>query len=134
MQALLKQFQGYAKDLSAAEDPTDVVRKSTSTVPYLGIPVGKEALPTDLAGLVDSMSVGQTIGPKESKQDNSLNIVKLVAKQQLLIPFSSVLFRLAVLPQMTLIKELTLSIKLCQLEQTLLPSLRNMVRKVLNNG
>ena len=81
--ALLKQFQGYAKDLSAAEDPTDVVRKSTSTVPYLGIPVGKEALPTDLAGLVDSMSVGQTIGPKESKQDNSLNIVKLVAKQQL---------------------------------------------------
>ena len=70
--ALLKQFQGYAKDLSAAEDPTDVVRKSTSTVPYLGIPVGKEALPTDLAGLVDSMSVGQTIGPKESKQDNSL--------------------------------------------------------------
>lgn len=82
MQTLLKQFQGYAKDLSAAEDPTDVVRKSTSTVPYLGIPVGKEALPTDLAGLVDSMSVGQTIGPKESKQDNSLNIVKLVAKQQ----------------------------------------------------
>ncbi len=81
--ALLKQFRGYAKDLSAAEDPTDVVRKSTSTVPYLGIPVGKEALPTDLAGLVDSMSVGQTIGPKESKQDNSLNIVKLVAKQQL---------------------------------------------------
>jgi peptidyl-prolyl cis-trans isomerase D len=81
--ALLKQFQGYAKDLSAAEDPTDVVRKSTSTVPYLGIPVGKEALPTDLAGLVDSMSVGQIIGPKESKQDNSLNIVKLVAKQQL---------------------------------------------------
>ena len=81
--ALLKQFQGYAKDLSAAEDPTDVVRKSTSTVPYLGIPVGKEALPTDLAGLVDSMSVGQTIGPQESKQDNSLNIVKLVAKQQL---------------------------------------------------
>ena len=81
--ALLKQFRGYAKDLSAAEDPTDVVRKSTSTVPYLGIPVGKEALPTDLAGLVDSMSVGQIIGPKESKQDNSLNIVKLVAKQQL---------------------------------------------------
>ena len=81
--ALLKEFNGYAKNLAAAADPTDVVRKSTSTVPYLGIPVGKEAFPTDIAAKLDSMSVGQTLGPVESKSDNTLNIVKLVAKQEL---------------------------------------------------
>ena len=81
--ALQKQFAGYAKDLAAASDPTDVVRKSTSAVPYLGLPVSKEAFPTDIAQKIDSMSVGQTLGPVENLQDNTLNIVKLVAKTQL---------------------------------------------------
>lgn len=81
--ALKKQFDGYAKDLDAANDPAEIVRKSTSLVPYVGIPVGKEALPTDIAAKIDSMAVGQTLGPVENKQDNTLNIVKLVAKQQL---------------------------------------------------
>lgn len=60
--ALQKEFNGYAKSLAAAADPTEVVRRSTSTVPYLGIPVGKEAFPTDIAAKLDSMSVGQTFG------------------------------------------------------------------------
>lgn len=81
--ALMKEMSGYAKDLAAAADPTEVVRKSTSSVPYLGIPVGKEAFPTDIAAKIDSMAVGQTLGPVESMQDNTLNVVKLVAKQQL---------------------------------------------------
>ncbi|MBM6992737.1 MAG: SurA N-terminal domain-containing protein [Prevotella sp.] len=81
--ALLKQFGAYAKELSAVADPTNVVRKSTSSVPYLGIPVGKEAFPTDIAQKLDSMSVGQTLGPVENTQDNTLNVIKLVAKQQL---------------------------------------------------
>ena len=80
---LLKQMQGFAQKLSAAGDPTDVVRKSTSLVPYLGLPVGKEAFPTDISAKLDSMSVGQTLGPVENKQDNSFNVIKLVAKQQL---------------------------------------------------
>ncbi len=81
--ALMKEMSGYAKDLAAAADPTEVVRKSTSSVPYLGIPVGKEAFPTDIAAKIDSMAVGQTLGPVENMQDNTLNVVKLVAKQQL---------------------------------------------------
>ena len=81
--ALQKEFNGYAKSLAAAADPTEVVRKSTSQVPYVGIPVGKEAFPTDIAAKVDSMAVGQTLGPVENKQDNTFNIVKLVAKQEL---------------------------------------------------
>ncbi len=80
---MLKEFNGYAKKLAAAADPTEVVRKSTSSVPYLGIPVGKEAFPNDIAAKLDSMSVGQTLGPVETKGDNTLNVIKLVAKQEL---------------------------------------------------
>ena len=40
--ALNKEFAGYHSQLSAAADPTEVVRKSASTVAYLGIPVSKE--------------------------------------------------------------------------------------------
>lgn len=80
---LRKQFDGYAKELATADDPNTVIRKSTSAVPYLGVPVGKEAFPTDIAQKLDSMTVGQTLGPVENVQDNSLNIIKLVAKTQL---------------------------------------------------
>lgn len=81
--ALQKDFTGYAKDLAAATDPSDVVKKSTSVINYLGIPVAKTAFPADIAAHLDSMSVGQTYGPVENKQDNTLNLIKLVAKQQL---------------------------------------------------
>ena len=81
--AIQKEMNGYAKDLAAAADPTEVVRKSTSLFPYLGIPVSKSAFPTDIAGRLDSMAVGQTYGPVTNKDDNTVNIVKLVAKQQL---------------------------------------------------
>lgn len=81
--ALKKSFADYAKQLAAAADPTEVVRKSMSSVQYLGLPVGKEAYPTDIQGRLDSMAVGQTFGPVENTQDNTLNIVKLVAKQEL---------------------------------------------------
>ena len=78
-----KLFQGYQKDLTEAADPTEVVRKSTSLVPYLGLPVAKEAFPSDIAARLDSMGVGAVYGPMESKMDNSLNLIKLVAKTQL---------------------------------------------------
>ncbi len=80
---LQKQFAQFAKDLSSSNQPEIVVRKSTSTVNYLGIPVSKTAYSTDIANRLDSMSVGQTYGPFESRTDNTLNIVKLIAKQQL---------------------------------------------------
>jgi peptidyl-prolyl cis-trans isomerase D len=81
--ALLKQYAGYKADMAKAADPSDVVRKSTSLVSYLGIPVAKEAYPSDIANHLDSMAVGSILGPIENKQDNTLNLVKLVAKQQL---------------------------------------------------
>lgn len=80
---LKKQFADYTKELTEAADPTNVVRKSSSLVNYLGLPVGKEAYPGDIAARLDSMSVGSVYGPVENKQDNTLNLIKLVAKVQL---------------------------------------------------
>ena len=82
-QSIQKQFNAYSKDLAAAADPMDIVRKSTSLTSYLGIPVLKTAYPFDIADRLDSMSVGQTYGPIENKQDNTFNVIKLMAKQQL---------------------------------------------------
>ena len=81
--ALNKEFAGFQTQLAAAVDPTEVVRKSASTVAYLGIPVGKDAFPSDIAATLDSMAVGATTAVKANAADNTLNIVKLVNKQQL---------------------------------------------------
>lgn len=81
--AISKQFAAYAKDLATAADPAQVVRKSTSLVNYLGIPVASSAYPSDIAAKLDSMAVGQLYGPVANQMDNTMNIIKLVAKQQL---------------------------------------------------
>ena len=81
--ALQKEFAGYAKDLASAEDPSAVVRKSSSLVNYLGIPIGKTAFPSDIAAKLDSMAVGHTSGIIENTMDNTLNVIRLIAKQQL---------------------------------------------------
>ena len=81
--ALNKEMAGFHSQLAAAADPSEVVRKSASTVAYLGIPVSKDAYPQDIAAQLDSMAVGSTSAVKVSAADNTLNIVKLVNKQQL---------------------------------------------------
>ena len=81
--ALNKEFADYHTQLLAAADPTEVVRKSASSVAYLGIPVSKSAFSQDIAALLDSMAVGATSAVKANAADNTLNVVKLVAKQEL---------------------------------------------------
>jgi len=81
--ALDKMMKGYAQNLASAADPTDVVRKNSSLVAYLGIPQTKAAFPVDIAARLDSMAVGSTSAIVENKQDNTLNIIKLVSKTQL---------------------------------------------------
>lgn len=81
--ALQKSFTQYTADLAAAADPANAVRKSTSLVNYLGLPVAKTAYASDIADRLDSMAVGQTFGPFESQMDNTLNVIKLVSKQLL---------------------------------------------------
>lgn len=82
-QAIQKDFAGYRAELTTAADPEEVLRKAASSVPYLGIPLGKEAYPVDVASRLDSLSVGETSVVRESKLDNTLNVMKLMAKVQL---------------------------------------------------
>ena len=81
--ALNKTVADYVKTLGAAADPSDVVRKSGSTVSYTGIPQTKAAFPTDIAARLDSMAVGAVSAPVENKIDNTINVIKLVSKTQL---------------------------------------------------
>ena len=64
---------------------TEVIRTSQSNVSYLGLPVSRAALPTDLADSITKMSVGQVTAPFESR-DNTFNVVKFNAGA----PFDSI--------------------------------------------
>ncbi len=81
--ALQKDFADYSRMLAEETDPSNVVRKATSLISYLGLPVSKDAFPRDIANRLDSIAVGAIYGPVENKSDNTLNLIKLVAKQQL---------------------------------------------------
>lgn len=79
-QALMKTMQDAQKQLAESADPALVTRKAQSSVAYVGIPVTRRALPFDIAAKIDSMAVGQTSAPFETKGDNTLNVVKLISK------------------------------------------------------
>lgn len=79
-QALMKTMQDAQKQLAEGADPALVTRKAQSSVAYVGIPVTRRALPFDIAAKIDSMAVGQTSAPFETKGDNTLNVVKLISK------------------------------------------------------
>ncbi len=81
--ALMKTMQEAQKSLEEGATPADVNRKAQSQVPYTGFAVTRAGLPTDIASRVDSMSVGQTTAPFETRSDNTMNVVKLLAKTQM---------------------------------------------------
>ena len=81
--ALNKEVENIKNSLTEAADPTEVVRKSGSLVTYLGIPQTKAAFPSDIAAKLDSMTVGTVSSPVENKQDQTINIVKLISKTEL---------------------------------------------------
>lgn len=82
-QATTKQIKEFAEQLATADDPTEIVRKSTSQIAYLGLPQSKSAFPGDIAQRLDSIAVGSVVGPIENAQDNSLNVIRLYSKQQM---------------------------------------------------
>ena len=81
-----KLFQDLTKltdQLKEGVSPEKVVRESRSNVAYLGVPVTKNAFTPDVARQIDSLAVGATVGPVESTLDNTLNVIKLLAKNSL---------------------------------------------------
>ena len=80
--ALMATMQDASAKLQSGANAAEVVRKAQSQFPYTGIAATKRAYPSDIAAKIDSMSVGQTSVPFETKSDNTLNVVKLLAKVQ----------------------------------------------------
>ena len=81
--AILKQTTEYAAQLATAEDPSEIIRKSGSSIAYLGIPVNKNAFPYDIQNRIDSIAVGATTSIIENGQDNTLNVIRLISKTEL---------------------------------------------------
>ena len=81
---VVKEMNEFQKQLATAQDPAVIVSKSASEIPYLGLPVSSKAYQQypDIASKIDSLSVGTT-GVTENKQDNTLNIIRVLSKVQL---------------------------------------------------
>ena len=82
--AIIKDMNELQKQLATATDPSMVISKSGSMIPYLGLPVSSKAYQQypDIASKIDSLAVGTT-GVTENKQDNTLNIIRVMSKAQL---------------------------------------------------
>ena len=81
--ALVKTMNEAAAQLKGDADVATTVRKAQSQIPYTGILVTRKAMPMDIAAKVDSMSAGQVSAVFETTRDNTLNVVKLIAKTSL---------------------------------------------------
>ncbi len=77
---LMKTMNDACAKLESGANPAEVVRKAQSQFAYTGVSATKRAYPTDIAAKLDSMSVGQTLKPFETKMDNTINVVKLLGK------------------------------------------------------
>ena len=82
-QSLMQTMEDASTKLQSGANPAEVVRKAQSQFAYTGIAATKRAYPSDIAAKIDSMSVGQTTTPFETKSDNTLNVVKLISKTQM---------------------------------------------------
>ncbi|MBQ9649432.1 MAG: SurA N-terminal domain-containing protein [Prevotella sp.] len=82
-QALMATMKEASDKLQSGASPAEVVRKAQSQFAYTGIAATKKAYPSDIAAKLDSIAVGQTVGPFETKSDNTLNVVKLLSKVQM---------------------------------------------------
>ena len=80
--ALMKTMQEAVKGLQDGTAPAEVVRKAQSQIPYAGIAVTRAALPQDIAAKVDSMTVGQVTSTPFQSYDNTINVIKLIAKTE----------------------------------------------------
>jgi peptidyl-prolyl cis-trans isomerase D len=76
----MKTMKAASEKLQNGEAAAEVVRKAQSQFAYAAMPMSRRAYPSDIAAKLDSMAVGQTTAPFENKGDNTLNVVKLLAK------------------------------------------------------
>jgi len=78
--AIDKEMATAKNNLLKGGDYGAIVRNAETMFPYLDLPYTKEALPKDIQGKIDSVSVGSVCGPFYTLQDNTLNTFKLLGK------------------------------------------------------
>ena len=79
---LMKKMNEAKSQFESGMAVAEVVRKAQSQQAYIGFPVSRTTLPSDIAAKIDSMQVGQVSAPFETRYDNTLNVVKYIAKVQ----------------------------------------------------
>jgi peptidyl-prolyl cis-trans isomerase D len=80
-QDLLNEVTEYSVELGKPETEVASFIGSTGTqVPYVDMPVSKSSLPTDIAGRLDSVAIGEVYGPFYSATDDSYNAFKVLSK------------------------------------------------------
>ncbi len=82
-EALRAELTDYAKAMEEGGPVAAVVREARSLVGYNGLPASKKSLPADVVKNMDSIEVGTIVGPYVNSADNTMNLVKLIAKTQL---------------------------------------------------
>lgn len=80
--ALNKEMAEYSKALKEGADVAKVVRESSSSYAYSVLPVSAKALPSDIAGQLDSLKEGVVVGPYYNNADNTINVVELISRVQ----------------------------------------------------
>lgn len=81
---LMKKVQGFQQALQNGSDVANVVRSSNSSVQYSNLALSKKAFQSipDVASALDSMAVGSVKAAYYNAQDNTINTIKLIAKEQ----------------------------------------------------
>lgn len=89
---LMKKVQGFQAQLEKGDDAANVIRLSNSELQYSNIALSKSVFnrTPDIAANLDSMAVGSVKAAYYNPQDNTINTMKLIAKEQM--P-DSILFR-----------------------------------------
>ena len=82
-EAIKTEIDSAAKTLQDAADPSEIVRKANSSIAYLGVPVTKKVFPSDISEKIDSLTTGSFVAPYDNTADNTVNIIKVYAKQEL---------------------------------------------------
>lgn len=82
--ALMSKVQGFQQQLQSGADVANVVRTSNSTVQYSNVALSKQAFQSvpDVAAALDSMSVGSVKAAYYNAQDNTINTLKLITKEE----------------------------------------------------
>ena len=81
---LMKKVQGFQQELQNGADVANVIRSSNSAVQYSNLALSKKVFQSmpDVAAALDSMAVGSVKAAYYNAQDNTINTIKLIAKEQ----------------------------------------------------